>query len=260
MSESMPKEDQEKAYADRYCAYIDILGFSSLIGDIRKGKSPFEHVRDLLQIVHEPTTLPIPGVAPLDVRATSISDAIALSASFSAPGLAALIDMVSRLTLAVLDMGYFVRGGLCRGLLYHDQHMVFGEALINAYQMESTVARYPRVMVSKQAYDEAIASNLHNYFRSHLKQSQDGPYFVDVMEEVRITLKVLQSNPEEVGGMEAGELNRLENMRFNIESNLAEAADNPNHFEKAQWFARYWNEGLNEHREVGKVRGPVTCP
>jgi hypothetical protein len=84
-------------YDQRYCAFIDILGFSALIGDIARHKTTFERVWELLQIVHEPTKLPIPGEAPLDIWTTSISDAIALSASFSAPGLAGLVDLIRRL-------------------------------------------------------------------------------------------------------------------------------------------------------------------
>lgn len=248
--------DKEITYTQRYCAFIDILGFTNLIGDIRREKVSFGKIRDLLRKVHEPTKFSVSGVVALDVRATSISDAIALSADFSVAGLAGLIDTITRLALGVLEAGYFVRGGLCRGLLYHDQDMVFGDALIEAYKMENTVARYPRIMVSKQVHDEAVASNLHNYFRPHLKQSLDGPYFVDLMEEVRITMKIMEANPSEFATIGPVQLARYETMRANIEGRLAEAADNPNHFEKAQWFARYWNDGLNGHKQIAKVKGP----
>lgn len=243
---------EKRAYTERYCAFIDIFGFTNLIGDIRRQQISFEHIRDLLKIVHEPTTF---QTHTLDVRATSISDAIAISADFSPPSLAGLIDSVSRLSLAILEAGYFVRGGLCRGPLYHDQHMVFGEALINAYRLEATVARFPRIMVSKQVYDDALQSK-ERYLTARLSQSLDGPYFVHIMEEINIELVVLTS-PDLTDSFKEAKLARFEKMRTNIENRLAEAADNPNHFEKAQWFARYWNDSISANeKRVRRVNGP----
>jgi hypothetical protein len=167
--------EEERKYETRYCAFLDILGFSDLIGNIRKDDTGFEIVRDLLRKIHEPSKYDTAGTA--DFRATTVSDAIALSSSFSANGLSVLVDTICRLVLGALEEGYFMRGGLCRGLLYHDNDMVFGEAFIKAYRIESSVARYPRIMVSKQVYDEAIASNLRGYLQNSFVPSRRRPVF-----------------------------------------------------------------------------------
>ena len=104
----------ERRYETRYCAFLDILGFSDLIGNIGKDGFSFEVVRDLLRKIHQPSKFDTAGTA--DFRATTISDAIALSSSFSANGLAVLVDTICRLVLGALEEGYFMRGGLCRGL------------------------------------------------------------------------------------------------------------------------------------------------
>jgi hypothetical protein len=69
---------------------------------------------------------------PNGPRIIRISDAIALSTNLSVNGLAVLVEIVSSLALGALEAGYFTRGGLCRGFLYHDKDTVFGEALIAA--------------------------------------------------------------------------------------------------------------------------------
>jgi hypothetical protein len=82
-------------------------------------------------------------------------------------GLAVLVDAIKSLVLGALEAGCFMRGGLCRGLLYHDKDMVFGDAFIAAHRIESSVARYPRVMVSKQVYEEALGSNLKGHLQTY---------------------------------------------------------------------------------------------
>lgn len=46
--------------------------------------------------------------------------------------------------------GFLLRGGITSGLLYHNQGIVFGEALIEAYNMESKIAFYPRIIISEK--------------------------------------------------------------------------------------------------------------
>jgi hypothetical protein len=245
--------EEERKYETRYCAFLDILGFADLIGNIGKDGLGFEVVRDLLRKIHEPSKFDTAGTA--DFRATTVSDAIALSSSYSANGLAVLVDAIVRLVLGALEEGYFMRGGLCRGLLYHDDEMVFGDAFIKAYRLESSVARYPRVMVTKQVYEEAITSNVGGYFRTHLIQAEDGPYFVDVLEHIRTELKIIDSGSAPQVIVEQ-RLPTFAKMRDQIARRLGEAADNPNHFEKAQWFAAYWNAAFFGETRMGRITGP----
>jgi hypothetical protein len=245
---------ETKKYETRYCAFLDILGFTDLIGNIGNEGFGFEVVRDLLRKIHEPSKFDTAGTA--DFRATTISDAIALSSSFSANGLAVLVDAINRLVLGALEEGYFMRGGLCRGLLYHDEEMVFGEAFIKAYRLETNVARYPRIMVTKQVYDEAVGSNLGGYFRAHLLQAEDGPYFVHVLEEIKVELAVIDAGvaPAVIVEQRTADFRKMRNQ---IARRLVEAADNPNHFEKVRWFASYWNSAFPPgEARTGRVIGP----
>lgn len=246
--------EEERKYEQRYCAFLDILGFTNLIGEVGKGDIGFEVVRDLLRNIHEPSKYDTAGTA--DFRAITISDAIALSSSFSANGLAVIIDTITSLVLGALEAGYFMRGGLCRGLLYHDKDMVFGDAFIKAYRIELSVARYPRIMVTKQVYDDALNSNLWGHLQTYLSQADDGPYFVNVLEKIRTELLIINSGlaPREVAERRVASFGK---MRDQIERRVAEAADNPSHFEKAQWFALYWNRAFPDtEKRTGRVNGP----
>ena len=46
-----------------------------------------------------------------------------------------------------------MRGAISIGQLYMDDTFVYGEALLNAYNCESSIATYPRIVVDKKVFD-----------------------------------------------------------------------------------------------------------
>jgi hypothetical protein len=79
----------EDAYKPRYCAFIDILGFSDLINRLGAGETPFLFLKELLTKIHNPPKLE-PGAlsyAISDFQVQSISDAVAISTTPTAYGL-----------------------------------------------------------------------------------------------------------------------------------------------------------------------------
>jgi hypothetical protein len=62
-------------YPDRFCAFVDILGFRGLVARLGKDTGAVGSLRDILKEVHNPK---ISGLAPassVDYRTQSISDA-----------------------------------------------------------------------------------------------------------------------------------------------------------------------------------------
>jgi hypothetical protein len=119
------------------------LGFRGLIDGLGKGALSVEEMRDLLTIIHKPDGLST-RFWPTDFRTQSISDAVAISANMNREGLIEILRALEILTLRLLDKGYFIRGGLVKGRLFHDENVVFGDALVEAFRLESEVARYHR--------------------------------------------------------------------------------------------------------------------
>src|SRR5699024_482009 len=46
-----------------------------------------------------------------------------------------------------LDVPIFVRGSICKGPLYWGENFILGSGLVTAYEMESKIAIYPRIIV-----------------------------------------------------------------------------------------------------------------
>jgi hypothetical protein len=63
-------------------------------------------------------------------------------------------QIVAQFAMAALGVGMLVRGGLSRGKFYHRGRVVVGEAMVDAYRLESEVARHPRVVVSSRIHGD----------------------------------------------------------------------------------------------------------
>jgi hypothetical protein len=74
--------------------------------------------------------------------------------------------------------GFLVRGAIVREKISHEDQTVFGEALIEAYRLESEVVRFPRVMIAGEVYHDAAvtSSKWSDALRSRIRQADDGPY------------------------------------------------------------------------------------
>lgn len=228
-------------YEQRYCAYIDILGFTGLVGEIETDPDKFSEIQSILRKVHEPerVALSLPSEQRIDFRVQSISDAVAISTRCTEVALLSLIISVEALVCSLLREGYFTRGAICKGKLYHDDKMVFGDALIQAHALESQIVRYPRIMIAKSVVDDVRENNMSSV-ESRITNGDDGPSYVHVLRRLEEALQEVKANPDD-----SKRLSIYSEMRDEIIRNFSESVDTPRHFEKAQWFADYWNRTVD---------------
>jgi hypothetical protein len=122
-------QDQSPAYEERYCAYVDILGFTDLVAKLKSGTISPESISKALRVIHEhPVEKYATSFTDSDFRAASISDAVCLSAKPNRSGLFNIFFVLRNLTSRLLQQVYFIRGAVVKGNLFRDNHMVFGEA------------------------------------------------------------------------------------------------------------------------------------
>ena len=174
---------------------------------------------------------------------------MALSAATNAAGLGAIIHSVNQLAVDLLTQGFFIRGALVKDWLYHDDKMVFGSALVRAYRLESTVVRYPRVMVTREVADDVRGID-EKTFNQLLRRADDGPVFVHVLRAIEIAALPTVLGTQEARRLPidnakfAGKLTQFACIADQLQRRFDEATDNPKHFEKIKWFANYWNETI----------------
>jgi hypothetical protein len=65
-----------------------------------------------------------------------------------------LLSTVSKLVIDLLHVGFLTRGALVVGDLYHRDNVIFGPALIEAFNIERGEAFYPRILLSEPVIKE----------------------------------------------------------------------------------------------------------
>lgn len=120
---------------------------------------------------------------------------------------------------------------------------------MRAYYFESEIAKFPRIVVAREVREDILTFNgnsIANHFPKieMLRQSSDGPMYLDVLQSV-VTLLAKNEHPfGQITSMERESLQRYRGIRDKLQSRYEEAMDHPPHFEKVRWFARYWNEAI----------------
>lgn len=84
---------------------------------------------------------------------------------------------ISEFQLILALNGWLVRGGVSLGLLYIDDSVVFGPALVEAYDLESQQARDPRVILSPVVVD--LVRRHLAYYANPYKSPQNGYIVTD---------------------------------------------------------------------------------
>jgi hypothetical protein len=107
------------------------------------------------------------------VRMHHFSDSIFLSTPPGHEDFLYLCCIVSGLASHFLDLGHPLRGGIACGLVYHEDDIVVGPALVRAYELESKTAIHPRII-----FDPEMKMNEPTSF---VLTDIDGVKYVDVL-------------------------------------------------------------------------------
>ena len=159
--------------ADHLIAYVDLLGFRSLVAnpapdlqiailetlqEFKQTERNFEYNVERGKDGHTTHTL-APAIS-------SFSDHMVLAFKldqFDAIGVyQALLYfryVINGIAHRARQFNSLIRGAVTTGPLYHENGIVFGQGLVAAYELESNVAVYPRIIVDHHALDGISPSN-----------------------------------------------------------------------------------------------------
>lgn len=174
--------DFDTIIQDYYLAYFDILGYKSFF---KNDENPY----DFLNVIHGVMDDIHAGVdiahsissAEIGIRAYSdnilfyIKDEDNELQAMSA--LSYLISLTQRRLLEKYSL--LIRGGITKGKFYPSNEFVFGKGLIDVYELESKIAIYPRVILSKNIFSvETIKALEHS---GYISKDSDDFYFIQYM-------------------------------------------------------------------------------
>ena len=137
-------------YKNRYVAFVDILGFTAIVRATEHDAMPTRInalVKALAEIgSHHPSINESD-----DFQFQSFSDSTVMSSASTFTGLLQILYSISDLSIRLLQTGLLARGAIAKGNLHHDRPVIFGPAFLDAYDIEQKIAKYPRVVLSRES-------------------------------------------------------------------------------------------------------------
>jgi hypothetical protein len=153
-------------YENRFVVFLDILGFkkfvSNIENDTKDSENTFDRLKFILNYLHDESIESNTHHDLLiyeqvdnqliekelgDPKISYISDCLIMSTEGTFEGFKALCNKITKFSTDAASVGIFMRGAVTYGNLYHHGAILFGSAYQNAYELESTKAIYPRVII-----------------------------------------------------------------------------------------------------------------
>lgn len=223
---------------DHIVVFLDLLGFSDRMkaagGDPAAANALLQEysrvMTPALRVFEEKHSdlFQYKGFTDNFVLATPLRDGLHPEGRFGT-----ILRQVSDFQLQLALAGWFVRGGIAVGHFFMDQRLVFGPALLEAYDLEWRVARDPRVVLSADCKDWA-RSFLEFYLdkedapqNSYLLIDVDGHAFVNYLDSVGLDYR--SPAVEEM----------VARHKLRVEAALRRFSSSPHIWNKYRWLAEY---------------------
>ena len=209
----------------RYCvAFLDILGFKNLIEDehidtIHRIFKNIRYTKQLIRRISEDDSWW--NQIGQKTKFYFFSDSIIIAIPMSEPMAFELVASHCMMLQHALWYHFpvWLRGGITIGDLYCGQSEIFGPALIDAYILESNIAKYPRIIMSEDTYQTGINNSTDKNDIVFISEQPDNLRMVE-------TLKYFTQEP-----------NRSQMLR-SVQNTLSKET-NPSILEKYKWIVDY---------------------
>jgi hypothetical protein len=151
---SMIMDDSELAYGElayerRIVSFFDILGWREHVAEAADDARRIARLASMPRMFSR-TVMGVADRVP-GAQLTSFSDNVVSSVPFEPKYVEWILQSLATIQLGAALAGFWVRGSVTIGSLYHDADIVFGPALNRAYVLESQQAQFPRIIIDPRA-------------------------------------------------------------------------------------------------------------
>lgn len=202
-------------------------------------------------------------------QATHFSDTIVIS--YETKELDSVIGAIVDIQHCIVELaklGVLVRGAITEGDLIHNKNLLFGPALVEAYELEKRVSKYPRIILKSDVVDNfdkskvsaKLVSTVEFNLSDLILKDMDGNYFVDYFFNVGY-LKIIQTNSQTVKVNSFSQYyDYLRSLEKLIKSNINSKDSSIR--EKYGWMKENYNSRLNTFSDakVSKIIKEVVGP
>ena len=246
------------SYETRITTFIDILGFSrdvlalpthprllpsieAVLSRLQKCKSDIDRARADRGVLY-------------DARMTCFSDCVVISYKPEPAAALRAVNHAAFIGRVLLAGGYLPRGAIAIGCLMHNEALLFGEALITAYNEERCRVNTPRIKLMNPLRT-MVLKELAGNGKSGLEfiVSDHDETFVDILgnrwdflEDER-----LDRNRKVIAGHHVDEI--YSEMRDSLILRF-ENAPHESARDKIRWMAEYVNRTIDRHKLANKFK------
>ena len=240
-----------------WCAYLDILGYKQELIVNDNSNASQEYLNRIYSamskyVAYDSFDSKKPFPKDSFIKYKIFSDNIVFGLPFDSVGdptsegeFGSLLIQIAYFQLLLALENIFIRGGFTLGRLYIGSELVFGKALLDAYEIESKVSVNPRIVMS-----EPVKSVILQQLKS---TDKDAPQIKMLLKDVDgkwfINYLYMTVNDYDGGIM----LELLLKHKENIEANLLKYKQEPTIRLKYLWLSNYHNYFCDQY----KINDPV---
>ncbi|MFQ6552272.1 hypothetical protein AAD018_008000 [Aestuariibius insulae] len=225
-------------FEERFVIFIDILGFADMISEAKRspaGEMAERVDKALTRIenmgLHGPDRVcPEPSID--GYHSHIFSDCIVISVSPEPSAVSKLTIELAKLTLSLMEIGVWIRGGMSHGQISRKKTAPWGPAIVEAYEVESKLAVFPRIALSESAvqfFDQSAESSKEDRF---LIRDSDGVWSLAPFIWAAHDSKTERPFLTEV---------RAKNIKEKLEEAHRRIVDKPAVFRKIDWLIEKWD-------------------
>ena len=191
---------ESSCYERSIVAFLDILGFKNKVMQSDKDNGVIKILVDSLKICSgistggKKVTQGEGGERKIDFQSRFFSDSVVFFVRDSPADISHLFLVIRYLQDELWKKGLCVRGAITIGNMYWplrqngEKDITLGNALIEAHELESTCAIYPRIVLSDKAYEYISESNcvaypfgLFGQLKDYILKDEAGIYYMDLL-------------------------------------------------------------------------------
>lgn len=182
-------------YEHRIVAFIDILGFANIIKNSVKSQESLEKLVKALSYIHDYfNNIRAEYENPSILQLSQFSDSIVISVSMeNSREMLSIFKHLKTIQIKLLYDDILLRGGIVKGELIHNDDLLLGPGMINAYNLESKCALHPRIVIDPKVLWQFSRVNgikqperLKDYdFQKYFVRETDGTAYIDYFNDVQ---------------------------------------------------------------------------
>ncbi|MCJ8343139.1 MAG: hypothetical protein MJH09_09885 [Cetobacterium sp.] len=223
----------------KYCIFLDILGFSNDILEAIKLNKSEEHLNKF-KVVYKKAKQHLNG----HYNIKTFSDNIYIDFFDGESNFGQLILDISNYQLEMVLNGFFVRGGWCFNESFIDDEFIYGKGLIVSHDLESKQAIYPLIKIDDELFKK-IKTHINCYaWKSNPQlcpQFDNLLIYFDKNKNKHIFVNYLYPLVEFLEEDITSSINMFLIHKKHIEKNVNKFSKNPKVQEKYIWCAEYHN-------------------